>query len=97
MYKYEMDPMKIQSGHDSVHRRSDGQGDTSIPPFKLRWSGGGGIMIIKHHFIHLKKERENNIDCDITVLLHISFLFIHLFIYWPSETYATYVTLYYNK
>ena len=31
---------KIQSGHDSVHRRTDGQGDTSIPPFQLRWSGG---------------------------------------------------------
>ena len=35
--------LKIQSGHDSVHRRTDGQGDTSIPPFQLRWSGG--IMI----------------------------------------------------
>ena len=32
--------LKIQSGHDSVHRRTDGQGDTSIPPFQLRWSGG---------------------------------------------------------
>ena len=32
--------LKIQSGHDSVHRRTDRQGDTSIPPFQLRWSGG---------------------------------------------------------
>ena len=32
--------LKIQSGHDSVHRRTDGQGDISIPPFQLRWSGG---------------------------------------------------------
>ena len=40
--------LKIQSGHDSVHRRTDGrtdrrtdgQGDTSIPPFQLRWSRG---------------------------------------------------------
>ena len=36
--------LKIQSGHDSVHRRTDrrtdGQGDTSIPPFQFRWSGG---------------------------------------------------------
>ena len=40
--------LKIQSGHDSVHRRTDGQtdgrtdgqGDTSIPLFQLRWSGG---------------------------------------------------------
>ena len=32
--------LKIQSGHDSVHRWTDGQGDTSIPPYQLRWSGG---------------------------------------------------------
>ena len=36
--------LKIQSGHDSVHRRTDGrtdgQGDTSMPPFQLRWSWG---------------------------------------------------------
>ena len=32
--------LKIQSGHDSVHRWTDGQGDTSIPPFQPRWSGG---------------------------------------------------------
>ena len=40
--------LKIQSGHDFVHRRTDGQtdgrtdgqGDTSIPPFQIRWSGG---------------------------------------------------------
>ena len=32
--------LKIQSGHDSVHRGTDGQGDTSIPPFQLRWSEG---------------------------------------------------------
>ena len=43
--------LKIQSGHDFVHRRTDrtdgqtdgrtdGQGDTSIPSFQLRWSGG---------------------------------------------------------
>ena len=32
--------LKIQSGHDSVHRRTDAQGETSIPPFQLRWSGG---------------------------------------------------------
>ena len=30
--------VRIQSGHDSVHRRTDGQGETSIP-FQLRWSG----------------------------------------------------------
>ena len=32
--------LKIQSRHDSVHRRTDGQGETSIPPFQLHWSGG---------------------------------------------------------
>ena len=36
--------LKIQRGHDSVHRRTDGrtdgQGETSISPFQLRWSGG---------------------------------------------------------
>ena len=32
--------LKIQSGHDSVHRRTDRQGETSIPPFQLHWSGG---------------------------------------------------------
>ena len=35
--------LKIQSGHDCVHRHTDGQtngqGETSIPPFQLRWSG----------------------------------------------------------
>ena len=45
--------LKIQSGHDSVHRRTDGrtdrwtdgQGETSIPPFQLRWS-----ETIQHQF-----------------------------------------------
>ena len=32
--------LKIQSWHDSVHRWTDGQSETSIPPFQLRWSGG---------------------------------------------------------
>ena len=27
--------LKIQSGHDSVYRRTDGQGETSIPPFNF--------------------------------------------------------------
>ena len=37
--------LKIQSGHDSVHRRTDGQGDTSIPPYQLRWSGGYNKLV----------------------------------------------------
>ena len=40
--------LKIQSRHDSVHRRTDrwtdGQGGTSITPFQLPWNGG----IINH-------------------------------------------------
>ena len=33
--------LKIQSGHDTqTDRQTDGQGDTSIHPFQLRWSGG---------------------------------------------------------
>ena len=32
--------LKIQSGHDLVHRQTDGQGETSIPPFQLHWNGG---------------------------------------------------------
>ena len=32
MCKYEMDPMSIVEDTDSVHRRTDGQGETSIPP-----------------------------------------------------------------
>ena len=43
--------LKIQSGHDSVHRRTDGQTDGRTdgqmdkvipvyPPYQLRWSGG---------------------------------------------------------
>ena len=46
MCLYEMDPAsqwKIQSGHDSVHRRTDGwtdgQGETSIPPSILLMQG----------------------------------------------------------
>ena len=45
MWKYEMDltsivDVKIQSRNDSAHRRTDGQGETSLPPFQLHWSGG---------------------------------------------------------
>ena len=36
--------LKIQCGHNSVHRQTDGQtnrqGETSIPPFQLCWSRG---------------------------------------------------------
>ena len=32
--------LKIWRGNHFVHRRTDGQGETSIPPFQLCWSGG---------------------------------------------------------
>ena len=32
--------LKIQSRHDSVHRRTDGQGETSTPPFNFVEAGG---------------------------------------------------------
>ena len=44
--KYDMDPMSIVEDTERTRfcpqtdRRTDGQGDTSIPPFQLRWSGG---------------------------------------------------------
>ena len=45
MCKYEMDPMSIVEDtertrfYPQTDRRTAGQGDTSIPPFQLRWSG----------------------------------------------------------
>ena len=54
MCKYEMDPMSIVEDTErtrfcpqtdgqtdgQMDGRTDGQGETSIPPFQLRWSGG---------------------------------------------------------
>ena len=46
MCKYEMDLMSIVEDTERTRfcpqtdRRTDGQGDTSIPPFQLPWSGG---------------------------------------------------------
>ena len=50
MCKYEMDPMSIVEDTERTRfcpqtdrrtdGRTDGQGDTSIPPYQLRWSGG---------------------------------------------------------
>ena len=41
--------LKTQRGHDSVHRRTDGQGDTSIPPYQLCWSGGYNNTLKQSH------------------------------------------------
>ena len=46
MCKYEMDSMSIVEYTERTRfcpptdSRTDGQGDTSIPPFQLRWNGG---------------------------------------------------------
>ena len=50
MCKYEMDRMSIVEDTERtgfcpqtdrrMNRRTDGQGETSIPPFQLRWSEG---------------------------------------------------------
>ena len=67
MCKYEMDPMSIVEDTERTRfcpqtdRRRDGQGDTSIPPYQLRWSGGynnvflsfmGPIYIIPCERVH---------------------------------------------
>ena len=55
MCKYEMDPMSIVEDTERTRfcpqtdRRTDGQGDTSIPPFQLRWSGGYNYLICYIH------------------------------------------------
>ena len=61
MCKYEMDPMSIVEDIERTRfcpqtdRRTDGQGDTSIPPFQLRWSEGynNGLWpaAAKHHYL----------------------------------------------
>ena len=48
MCKYEMDPVSIVEDTEwtqfcpQTNRPTDGQGETSIPRFQLRWRGGGG-------------------------------------------------------
>ena len=44
--------LKIQNGHDSVHRRTDGQGETSIPPFNL--VEAEGIITYLSYLIRVK-------------------------------------------
>ena len=52
MCKYEMDPMSIVEDTERIQfcphtdRQTDGQGETSIPPFQLRWSGGYNDIMI---------------------------------------------------
>ena len=62
--------LKIQSGHDSVHRRTDRQGETSIPPFQLRWSGG--IMILQIIFFSCCAVVKCITYCSLCSLLPIS-------------------------
>ena len=46
MCKYEMDPMSVVEDTERTRfcPQTDGQGDTSIPPFQLRWSWGVEIL-----------------------------------------------------
>ena len=56
--------LKIQSGHDSVHRRTDGQGDTSIPPFQLRWSGGYNKLVHSPLLFTCQNSRQKRVTND---------------------------------
>ena len=91
--------LKIQSGHDSVHRRTDGQGDTSIPPFQLRWSGGTIMIFDLSVVLNLLSQTNHNSEV-IWALWHsrtpAPWLFVHQLIqannkrnmeglhHWPS-------------
>ena len=68
MCKYEMDTMSIVEDTERTRfcpqtdRRTDGQGDTSILPFQLRWSGGYSYCI-RLQFSTLSWHVHN---CDLT-------------------------------
>ena len=81
MCKYEMDPMSIVEDTEwtrfcpQTDRRTDGQGDTSIPPFQLRWSGGYNHEI---HIINLLwlSGKPSILHCSIAsdCTIHFSFM-----------------------
>ena len=50
-WRYRADTILSKDGQ--TDRRSDGQGDTSIPPFQLRWRGGIITLEIRWFFIGL--------------------------------------------
>ena len=56
--------LKIQSGHDSVHRRTEGQGEISIPPFQLVEAKGIKMttrrFALSSAFIRIIERRETN-------------------------------------
>ena len=54
MCKYEMDLASIveeQSGHDSVYRRTNEQGETSIPPFNFVEEGTGYNYLLLQKYL----------------------------------------------
>ena len=67
--------LKIESGHDSVHRRTDRQGETSIPPFNFIETGGGGIIKVP--------ETPCLSFCQSTTQVCNSTTFHHLFMHLP--------------
>ena len=65
--------IKIQSRHDSVHRRmdkrTDGQGETSIPRFQLRCSRGYNMwVLVIQNFNHLSNEDK---WCKMQLHIHV--------------------------
>ena len=62
--------LKIESGHDSVHRQTDGQGETNISPFNfieagdiIRWISVSSIpeKIPSKHLIKSRYRQVSNI------------------------------------
>ena len=68
MCKYEMDPMSIVEDTERTRfcphtdRRTDGQSNTSIPPFQLRWSGGYNDNDYNHNNDTNNDNNENDND-----------------------------------
>ena len=79
MCKYEMDPMSIVEDTERTRfcpqtdRRTDGQGDTSVPPFQLRWSGGYNYHWITdmHQSIEVYVDRDHCLKlCWLVIVTH---------------------------
>ena len=65
--------LKIQSGHDSVHRRTDGQGDTSIPRYQLRLSGGYNDLTPRNHTMFIVSKANQRVGLIKRCFTHLKF------------------------
>ena len=91
--KFQWVLLKIQSGHDSVHRRTDGhtdgwtdgQDETSISPFQLHWSGGYNDEILR---VYPLPWYWCNTTAQVTYLLRLSDTYMHHYTK-PSLTQVT--------